>query len=157
MNTALHFSSDRQDWGTPPDFFARADRSWGPFDLDVCATTDNARCARYFSPDDDGLARPWSGRCWMNPPYGRAVPAWLAKAVAEAESGNALLVAALIASRTGASWWHSYVMRPGNTVLFIQGRLKFEGAPSSAPFDSALVIITGEQRPLRFGSMKARV
>lgn len=104
--------------------------------LDVCALPENAKCARFYSPVEDGLAQPWSGVCWMNPPYGRQIGPWMRKAYEEAQRGAT--VVCLVPSRTDTAWWHDYAMK--GEVRFLRGRLRFQGASSSAPFPSALVI-----------------
>ena len=134
-------TSDRADWETPPDIFADLNREFGPFDLDVCATPETAKCERYFTPDDDGLAREWHGRCFMNPPYGREIRKWVGKARAEAEEGRATMVG-LIPARTDTGWWHEHVLDVAD-VFFLRGRLRFhlDGKPGGpAPFPSAVVI-----------------
>ena len=79
MNPSL-FSSAKEDWETPREFFERLDGEFH-FDLDVCAFPHNAKCPAYFTKEDDGLAREWGNRtCWMNPPYGKAIKAWMTKA-----------------------------------------------------------------------------
>lgn len=61
------------DWATPPALFEALHAEFG-FTLDVCASPWNAKLPRYFTEKEDGLAQDWSGeRCFMNPPYGRAV------------------------------------------------------------------------------------
>ena len=136
MNTQVHFSSATDRWATPQDFFDQVARRY-PFTLDVCALESNAKCARFFSPEDDGLAQDWDGEvCWMNPPYGREIGAWMAKAVEEWQRGA--VVVCLVPARTDTRWWHDYAMR--GQVTFIRGRLKFGGAKNSAPFPSALVV-----------------
>jgi phage N-6-adenine-methyltransferase len=73
---AVHFSSKTVEWPTPQDSFDRLDAEFGPFTLDPAATPANAKCARYFTLDDDGLAQEWTGRVFMNPPYGRPLAGW---------------------------------------------------------------------------------
>jgi phage N-6-adenine-methyltransferase len=70
------FSSKTDCWATPLDFFKKLDLEFG-FETDVCALPDNAKCARYFTPEVDGLAQTWAGVCWMNPPYGREIGKWI--------------------------------------------------------------------------------
>ena len=79
MNTDLMFSSATDMWATPQDFFDRLNTVFR-FNVDVCALPDNAKCGEYFTPDMDGLAQPWQGVCWMNPPYGREIGKWVEKA-----------------------------------------------------------------------------
>lgn len=58
MNEAL-FSSSRDDWETPPDFFAELNEEFH-FTLDACALPETAKCAAYFTPEDDGLSKAWN-------------------------------------------------------------------------------------------------
>ena len=57
----VHFSSATDDWATPQDFFDLLDREFN-FELDVCASPTNAKCEKFFTVDDDGLAQKWGGR-----------------------------------------------------------------------------------------------
>lgn len=52
MNDAL-LSSKNMCWCTPPDFFAELDREFH-FELDPASTDKSAKCAKHFTPDDDG-------------------------------------------------------------------------------------------------------
>jgi phage N-6-adenine-methyltransferase len=131
------FTSDQSDWQTPPDLFAILHAEFS-FELDVCATAETALCPRYFSPEADGLGQPWAGRCFMNPPYGPAIAAWMAKASAEVASGRAAVVVCLIPARTDTAWWWDHA-RWGE-VRFLRGRLEFSGG-GTAPFPSAVVIL----------------
>jgi phage N-6-adenine-methyltransferase len=105
----------------------------------VCATAENAKCSRYFTIEDDGLAQEWRGRCWMNPPYGREIGAWMAKAWSSAAAGA--LVVCLVPARTDTPWWHDYAIK--GEVEFLRGRLKFGGHKNPAPFPSAVVVFDG--------------
>lgn len=146
MNTALHFSKASDEWETPQAFFDEMDREFH-FTLDVCASTVNHKCARFFwnGCTTSGLTSDWSEDvCWMNPPYSQ-LKLWLAKASESARCGAT--VVCLIPSRTDTKAWHRFIWdksihkpRPGVEVRFIEGRLKFGGCTNSAPFPSAVVI-----------------
>lgn len=131
------FSSDRPDWETPPELFALYDAEYH-FTLDVCATAENAKCDKFFTPEIDGLSQSWSCEsCWCNPPYGREVGEWVKKAAEE--STSAKLIVLLLPARTDTAWWHNYVA-PFSSVDFLRGRVCFVGGDSSAPFPSAVAI-----------------
>ena len=135
----VYFSSRTDEWATPPEVFAELDAEVG-FDLDPCATAENATCARFFTRAEDGLVQEWTGRVFMNPPYGRhggGIAAWMRKAWESAQT-TAELVVCLIPSRTGTRWWHAYAA-PGE-VTFLRGRLRFGNCENVAPFDSAVVL-----------------
>jgi len=136
MTQSVHFSSATNEWATPQALFDKLNTTW-QFDIDVCATPENAKCSRYFTQADDGLSQPWAPyTCWMNPPYGRAIKHWIKKAYEESLQGAT--VVCLIPSRTDTAYWHDYVMK--GDIEFIRGRLKFGDAKNSAPFPSAIVV-----------------
>jgi phage N-6-adenine-methyltransferase len=133
----IHFSSATDLWSTPQSFFESCDRIFH-FETDVCALPENAKCARYFTPEDDGLKQDWTGTCWMNPPYGRDISKWMRKALDSSEQGAT--VVCLVPARPGSAWWHAYAVQA--KILFLRGRLKFGGADSTAPFPSALAVFS---------------
>jgi phage N-6-adenine-methyltransferase len=151
---AVHFQSRTDLWATPWDFFRELDREFG-FDLDVCAVAANAKCARYFTPEADGLRQEWRGVCWMNPPYGREIGRWVTKALHASREGAA--VVALVPARTDTAWWHSAVMAAAE-VRLVRGRLRFGDASHAAPFPSAVVVFRPHRRGglPRLGMMDAR-
>ena len=131
-------TSNTDLWSTPQVFFDKLDREFG-FNLDVCCTRENAKCSRFFTMEDDGLAQEWSGICWMNPPYGREIGRWMRKALKSSHEGAT--VVCLVPARTDTAWWHEYAIH--GEIRFIRGRLRFGNAKNSAPFPSAVVIFRG--------------
>jgi len=133
---AVHFSSRSDEWPTPQWLFDRLQREFA-FELDPCSTHENAKCPRHFTRQDNGLAQDW-GRAvvFMNPPYGRDIRHWMAKAFESAQGGAT--VVCLVPARTDTQWWHRYAIH--GEVRFIKGRLKFGNALHCAPFPSAIVI-----------------
>lgn len=147
-------SSERMDWGTPWPLFEQLNELF-EFDVDVCAGHHNAKLDAYWDEQDDALSLDWckvlEGRphCWCNPPYGREIGKWVAKAQQEAQRGA--LVVCLLPARTETKWFQ--IVWEAECVLFLKGRLRFEGAPSCAPFPSCLAIFgrglsRGEHRQL---------
>ncbi|MEN6567165.1 MAG: DNA N-6-adenine-methyltransferase [Veillonellales bacterium] len=139
----VHFSHERSDWETPQDLYDKLNEEFN-FNIDVCATAENAKHSNYISPEQDGLQQDWRGVCWMNPPYGREIGNWIRKAYEESRKG--CTVVCLLPSRTDTCWWHEYVMK--GEIRFIRGRLKFAGAKNAAPFPSVIVIFRPKMRSI---------
>lgn len=122
LNRAL-FTSASQHWATPADVYRALDQEF-QFTLDPCPLRGAG----------DGLALSWKGkRVYCNPPYGRGVDRWLAKAP------EAWLAVFLLPARTDTRWWHDHAMRAAE-IRFLRGRLKFGGSKNSAPFPSVVLV-----------------
>lgn len=138
MNNDLMFSGKTDLWETPQEFFDEWDRRYH-FTLDACALPENAKCKRYFTPEQDGLEQEWTGVVWCNPPYGRGVGKWVEKAVKSLAT-----VVMLLPARTDTAWFHDWVLPYHGELHFIRGRLKFGGCKNAAPFPSIVVVFDGE-------------
>ena len=141
MNTSLMFSSATDEWATPLDFYNTLNNEFN-FNLDPCATDDNHKCAKYFTKADNGLLQSWGGyKVFCNPPYGRAIGAWVEKAYNEAQKKDTLIVM-LLPARVDTKWFHNFIYHKAE-IRFIKGRLKFGGCKNAAPFPSMVVIFKG--------------
>ena len=60
MNTEPMFSSKTCEWATPQEFFDQLNETFR-FNLDPCATEENAKCRKFFTAADDGLKQSWGG------------------------------------------------------------------------------------------------
>ena len=136
MNTDVMFSSKTDMWETPQDFFDKLNDEFH-FTLDVCATPQNAKCARFYTKEQDGLAQKWDGVVWCNPPYCRQTVKWVEKAYNESKRGVTTVM--LIPCRTDVSYFHDFILGKAE-VRFVRGRLKFGGSKNSAPFPSMVVV-----------------
>lgn len=147
MNKEVMFSSEKDDWETPQEFFEKLNKEFG-FTLDVCANNTNTKCEKWFgyayvrnegnAVFTDGLTQSWQGEvCWMNPPYGKEIGKWVKKAYEESQKG--CTVVCLLPARTDTRWFHEYILGKAE-IRFIKGRLKFGGSKNSAPFPSMIVI-----------------
>lgn len=143
MNTEVMFSSRTGEWETPQRLFEQLDRTYS-FTLDACATAENAKCAKYYTPEEDGLAQPWEGRVWCNPPYGREIGKWVKKAWESTRSGATVVM--LLPARTDTKWFHRYLYGKAE-LRFLEGRIKFSGSRNSAPFPSMVAVFTPKVKP----------
>ena len=144
MNTDIMFSSKTDLWETPQEFFDALDEEFH-FELDVCATNENAKCDCYFTREQDGLNQEWDCEvCWCNPPYGREIGKWVEKAYLTVRHwGNTVVM--LLPARTDTKWFHDYIYGKAE-IRFVRGRLKFGKSKNSAPFPSMIVIFRGNTR-----------
>jgi site-specific DNA-methyltransferase (adenine-specific) len=133
------------EWETPAALFNFLDSIYH-FDVDVCASPQNAKCRQFFDRDRDGLIQTWqAGRIhWMNAPYSEAGK-WAKKAASAARGGA--IVVGLFANRSSTAWYRDHVVSSA-MVVQLQGRLRFvhqgraitSGGMSEAPFPSILAI-----------------
>jgi len=107
-------------WLTPPYIID----ALGPFDLDPCAAPeprpwDTAKT--HWGRGDNSLGREWTGRVWLNPPYGPPpiIGPWLRR-MKEHNHGTALIFA-----RTETALFFKTVWPVARAALFLKGRLTF--------------------------------
>lgn len=124
------------EWLTPP----RIIHALGPFDLDPCSPIARPwdTAAQHYTRIDDGLTKPWRGRVWLNPPYGKETGAWLKRL---ADHGNGI---ALVFARTETRMFFEHVWPKAKALLFLEGRLHFhyvdgQRAPANSGGPSVLI------------------
>lgn len=140
--------NDVDDRGTTAEIFGPLHERFR-FTVDVAAAPHNAKCERFYTINDDGLAQDWAGeRVWCNPPYSDVAP-WVVKAH---ESGAEVVVMILPANRTDQGWWQDLVEpyrdKPGGIRCeFLRGRIRFikpgqkhVGPNERPPFGCCLLI-----------------
>ena len=131
--------SDSDEWYTPPAVFIEL----GIFDFDLDAATVPGGlpwipATRHYSVEEDGLASPWQGLVWLNPPYSAPTP-WVEKM---ARHGNGV---ALLPADTSTRLWHEIIVPTARSYCFLRGRLRFIKADAetakttSARFPAVLV------------------
>lgn len=142
-------SSARQDWETPPALFETLQREF-PFVRDIGACARNHLLPDYIGRGEDALdpdtrwGKP-GDVVYCNPPYGRDLGLWAARAVEMAYDG--VTVVMLVPARTDTRWWIR-LAASADDIRLLPGRLKFRLNKQElhpAPFPSAVVIL----RPIR--------
>ena len=139
MNTKVMFSSASDDWATPQDFFDELNREFN-FTLDPCATSENAKCAKFYTIAENGLKQDWQGEVvFCNPPYGREIKLWVQKCYEESQKPSTTVVM-LIPARTDTKYFHDFIYNKARDIRFVRGRLRFGDSKNSAPFPSMVVV-----------------
>ncbi len=157
MNTALDMfpetlfdpGEESDERYTPRSLFDPLHKEFA-FTLDVCATAESAKCRRYFTKAEDGLAQPWAReRVWCNPPFSDIEP-WVDKAW---DTDGVLVVMLIPAVRTEQPWWQEWIepfrdrRGSGLTTRFLPGRIRFghpgnpEGVGVGSPMFGCVLLI----------------
>lgn len=104
-------------WLTPLDII----KSLGEFDLDPCTPTEMPwlTAKQRYTEVDNGLLMPWNGRVWLNPPYGKEMPAWMER-MALHNNGIALTF-----FRSETALFHDWVYPYATALLIKRGRIHF--------------------------------
>ena len=131
------------EWYTPAYIFEALGVR---FDLDVSAPTGGGPFVpsdRHITPEQCGLASPWNGFVWMNPPFGgrNGLVPWLQKFF---RHGNGI---ALTPDRTSAPWWQD-ANQKADATLFIAGKVKFirpDGSVGRSPGTGTTLFAAGDR------------
>lgn len=101
----------------------------GTIDLDPASHPVANRvigAARIYTAAEDGLAQPWHGRVWLNPPFSQW-RAWTRKLLEEWRSGDVEAICALAHTRTLTANYFAPVHAACDAFCFEKGRLGFWG------------------------------
>jgi hypothetical protein len=104
------------DWYTPKWIF---DALNVQFDLDVASPPGGIPwipAKHHYTIQDDGLAQPWHGLVWMNPPFSKLTP-WADKFM---EHGNGIALTPF-----GRSKWLDRMWNANTTMINLPTNLKF--------------------------------
>ena len=127
------------DWYTPPHVIELARAAMGGIDTDPasCAEANTWINARHwYSREMDGLdpRLPWSGRIWLNPPYGRgdsSAAAFLERLLAELKAGNVSCAITCLSLNSASALWFQPVWDAATLHAVWKNRIRFIGEGSS--------------------------
>lgn len=132
MSTTVKSNNNRNnraltaEWSTPLSLFNMLNDEF-QFTLDACAQPFNAKCSRYFTPQQDGLSQDWKGeRVFCCPPSGvKELRAWTKKALKESQKRNTMVVMLLPVS-TDSAWFKENIYHQAGVIIrFLPERVKF--------------------------------
>lgn len=157
----------KQDYGTPRNLIDAVEARFGQLDWDLAAHAGNAKAPRYVTLEDDLSVRPpvgatarwlvdsltldWSRfdngtngervtNLWLNPPF-EDIEKWVSKA-AETFTPDTRFVRLimLVPASVGANWFIDHVWGLATHIIFLNGRLTFEGCAKPYPKDCMLLV-----------------
>lgn len=101
------------EWETPDELFKELDSKYH-FTLDACARPENAKCKKFFTVKEDGLAQDWKGHTvFCCPPSGRGnLRRWVQKAAKEAKRRARQLLCSCLFPRTLSGFRKTSISSP---------------------------------------------
>jgi phage N-6-adenine-methyltransferase len=143
----VSLNSGENEWYTPRDYIEAARQAMGGIDLDP-ASCDvaqvNVQAGRFYTIEDNGLDKKWTGNVWLNPPYSKElIGLFAAKVAGESERFRQAVV--LVNNATETAWFHQMVS-VASAVCFFRGRIRFldkTGKPANTPVQGQAAIYIG--------------
>jgi hypothetical protein len=107
------FSALEESWGTPEWIVETCRTVMSGIDLDPASSpfyNETVRATEYFTQEDNGLAHPWFGYIFLNPPSNRTNPTarvvlWVDKLVSEYRAGHVKQACLVVKSNLGYVWY----------------------------------------------------
>ena len=144
-------SSGNDEWFTPQDIIEAARLTMGGIDLDPASNAtanQTVRATEYYSQDDDGLSKDWTGRLWMNPPYSSKLVPMFCKKLADSVSSGAVTDAVVIVNNATETRWFADLVSVCSAICFTSRRVKFvkpDGAVAGSPNQGQAIIYCGDE------------
>lgn len=139
MNKGISASStpleDRDEARTPGAIYWWATAIFGPCDIDLASTDENALCAKHFTKEDDALSQLWGGgefgeRGWCNPPYSEPEK-WIDAAIWEAQQTG--FETLMLLPSFNSNKYEQKIFEFARFLFFFVGRIQFL-RPDGRPF-----------------------
>jgi len=110
----------------------------GEIDLDPCSNplaSSVVPAKKRFFQLEEGLAQPWQGSVYLQPPGNDAIRHWIEKLCYEYESGQMKGAIALVPARVDTAWFDRL---GGYPVCFLRQQLDLSGKSNHSPFPAAV-------------------
>jgi len=147
---AIH-QSKTDEWYTPPQYIEAARAVMGSIDLDPASDPTGQQIVKaetFYTKAQDGLAQPWAGNVWLNPPYGKIgnvsnQALWSQAMIYHYTEGHIEQGIMLVNAVPGNKWFRELWGWP---ICFTDHRIKFlspDGEPQKSPTHSNVFVYLG--------------
>ena len=147
-------NSGDNEWYTPPRFIDAARLVLGAISLDPASSAvanETVQATNYYSSEDDGLSKQWSGNVWMNPPYAQPLIGQFCDRLVEHVSDGTVTSAIVLVNNATETKWFQSMLSCADAVCFPSSRIRFvdlDGNPSGSPLQGQALIYFGSDREL---------
>lgn len=145
----VSYANGENEWYTPEVYAVAAREVMGNIDVDPASTEIANRiikAGKYYTAEDNGLTKEWTGNIWMNPPYSQPLVTEFCNLLADKfKSGEVNQACVLVNNATETNWYQN-MLTVANAVCFIKGRVKFidkNGNSSGAPLQGQTILYFG--------------
>lgn len=136
MTAHVARNTGNNEWYTPADLIERARRVFGGrIDLDPAsnpAAQEVVKAGKFYTAEQNGLAFPWEGTVWLNPPYSAALIKQFAKKLAYEWYAGMMTEAIVLTNNATETVWFQTIAEITAAVCFPRGRVRF-WAPDKPP------------------------
>jgi ParB family chromosome partitioning protein len=116
------------EWYTPRRYLDAVVQVMGAIDLDPAssaAAQKHVKAARWFTRETDGLAQPWSGRVFLNPPYAMPFIKQFTSKIVECWQAGSMTEGILLTNNaTDTEWFHN-TLEGCSALCLTRGRIQF--------------------------------
>jgi len=148
---ATRHGNDIIEWYTPAKYIELIRKAMGAIDLDPATSLTaqkTVKAKRYFTADDDGLAREWQGCVFLNPPFKQPAGKKFVNKLCDGVEGKSIEQAVLLTNdQTDTHWWQRAAGLAG-CVCFHSGRISFynEAGETSCPTNGQTFFYFGRRQ-----------
>ena len=162
-NNKAHVSnnSGNNEWYTPKEYIENATAVMGSIDLDPASSgiaNKVVGATNYFTEDNSGLEKEWTGRLWMNPPYAQPLIKNFAEKLAGHICDGTVSQAIVLVNNATETQWFQVMAKQCSAICFPEKRIRFvdiNGNKGDSPLQGQAILYFGS-RNVEFNDIFSR-